>query len=181
MSRIQSIGRSRLSISTLQVLMTVRLLLKDDVRSVRCQQIVEKAFLSWNDKDHSRRLRQVQLLADVPVDYQPTKQARSVAKRNLSIMNLKEICKKSKKTKSRAIKCANGCHTNIAQDDPVQQDAIQCCHQADQFSWIEFEDGCSRWLCNGCRIKLNITTDSIWLCSDHIDMHIDSDENENEK
>ncbi|CAF1659717.1 unnamed protein product [Rotaria sp. Silwood1] len=113
MSRNQSIGRSRLSIPTLQVLMAVRLLLKDDIRrkdtetffsdtynkdvffySVRCQQIVEKAFLSWIDKDHSRRLRQVQLLTDVPVGCQPTKQARSVAKRNLSIMNLKEICKK---------------------------------------------------------------------------------------
>ncbi len=73
--------------------------------SVRCQQIVEKAFLSWNDDDHSRRLRQVQLLTDVSHDYQPMKQARSVAKRNLSIMNLKEICKKTKKSKSPTIKC----------------------------------------------------------------------------
>ncbi len=75
---------------------------------------------------------------------------------------------------------ANGCKAGIAHDDPTQQNAMQCCHQSDQFDWIDYEENCSRWLCNGCRIKLKITTDSIWLCSDHADMHTDSDENENE-
>jgi hypothetical protein len=73
--------------------------------SLRCQQVVEKAFLSWNDKDHCRRLREVQLLTDVTDDYQPTKQVRSISKRNLSLMDLKVICKKSKGSKSTAIKC----------------------------------------------------------------------------
>ncbi len=43
-------------------------------------------------------------MIDVSHDYQPMKQVRSVAKRNLSIMNLKGICKKTKTSKSPTIK-----------------------------------------------------------------------------
>jgi hypothetical protein len=73
---------------------------------------------------------------------------------------------------------ANGCKTSISETDPTQHEAIQCCHQSDHFSWIDYADNCSRWLCNSCRIKLKITTDSVWFCSDHVDMHSDQDENE---
>ena len=35
------------------------------------------------------------------------------------------------------------------------------------------------FLCNSCRIKLDISVDSLWFCTDHDDMHQDEDENEN--
>ncbi|CAF4711198.1 unnamed protein product, partial [Rotaria magnacalcarata] len=56
-------------VSTLDVLMTVRMLLQDDLR--RCQQIANKAFESWNDPMHNRRLNQIQILIDLPDDYEP--------------------------------------------------------------------------------------------------------------
>ncbi|CAF4996534.1 unnamed protein product, partial [Rotaria sp. Silwood1] len=68
-NRIQATGRSRLKISTLDILMTIRMLLKDDLRSSRCQEVVNKSFESWNDLDHNRRLHQIQLLLDTPDDY----------------------------------------------------------------------------------------------------------------
>ncbi|CAF2052518.1 unnamed protein product [Rotaria magnacalcarata] len=37
----------------------------------------------------------------------------------------------------------------------------------------------SRWLCNYCRIKLGIDVDSMWFCDDHVDIHLDDDEDEN--
>ena len=71
----------------------------------------------------------------------------------------------------------NNCCTEVSTDDPFQSDAIQCYHQSEKFSWIEHQDNCSRSLCNGCRIKWNITIDSIWFCSDHDDMHQNENEN----
>ena len=73
---------------------------------------------------------------------------------------------------------ANNCGTQVAGDDPKQSNAVQCCHQTGQFEWIECDDSCSRWLCNDCRIKLNISVESLWFCSDHSDMHLSDDENE---
>ncbi|CAF2991799.1 unnamed protein product [Rotaria sp. Silwood2] len=175
-NRIQTIGRSRLMVSTLDSLMTVRMLLKDDLRSSRCQQVVCKAFESWNDRDHNRRLYQVQLLIDASNDYEPQKQVRSVVKRNLSLFDLEMMHKKPKKPKAKSIKCANGCKTEVSGTDLKQSDAIQCCHQSEQFDWIEQTDNCSRWLCNSCRIKLSIDIDSLWFCCDHADMHDDEDE-----
>ncbi|CAF3071681.1 unnamed protein product, partial [Rotaria sp. Silwood2] len=139
----------------------------------RCQYVVTEAFKSWNAKDYRRRLHEIQVLADFSDDYQPVKQVRSVAKRRSSFIGSQIMCKKPKNLKSKAIKCANGYKTSISRDDPTQIEAIQCYHQDDQFEWIEYDENCSRWLCNGCRIKLKITTDSIWFCSDHVDMHDD--------
>ena len=66
---------------------------------------------------------------------------------------------------------ANGCRTQVETNGLFQSEAIQCCHQSEQFNWIEHDENCSRWLCNSCRIKLNISVDSLWLCTDHDDMH----------
>ncbi|CAF4594375.1 unnamed protein product [Rotaria sp. Silwood2] len=178
-NRIQSIGRSRLKIDTLDMLMTVRMLLKEDIRSSRCQQVVTKAFKSWNDRDQNRRLHQIQLLRDVPDDYTPTKQVRSVSKRNRDCLQSESIENKKKK-KSKYIKCANGCKREVSGTDPRQNEAIQCCHQNEQFQWIDFDENCSRWLCNYCRIKLSIKVDSIWFCDDHIDIHCEENENDDE-
>ncbi|CAF3984796.1 unnamed protein product, partial [Adineta steineri] len=175
-NRIQTPGRSRVMISTLNILMSVRMLLPDDLRSARCQHVVVKAFELWNDKNYSRRLNGIQVLADVSDDYQPIKQVRSVAKRKLSSIQSETINKKPKRPKSYAIKCASGCRTSISSTDPTQYEAIQCCHQSDHFNWIDYTNDCSRWLCNGCRIKFKLTTDSIWFCSDHVDMYSDQDE-----
>ena len=35
------------------------------------------------------------------------------------------------------------------------------------------------FLCNSCRIKLHISVDSLWFCTDHDDMYQDEDEDEN--
>jgi hypothetical protein len=70
---------------------------------------------------------------------------------------------------------ANGCKTEVSGDDPTQSEAIQCCHQHEQFQWIDYEDNCSRWLCNKCRVKLTIDINCLWFCSDHEDMHEDED------
>jgi hypothetical protein len=29
------------------------------------------------------------------------------------------------------------CRTEVSTDDPFQSDAIQCCHQSEELSWIE--------------------------------------------
>ncbi|CAF2091660.1 unnamed protein product [Rotaria magnacalcarata] len=179
-NKIQTIGRSRLMVSTLDAIMTMKLLLTDDLRSSRTQYVVMKSFESWNDQEYHRRLNQIQLLMDTPPDYEPTKQSRSVVKRNISLNNVAINYKKPKNPKGKFIKCANGCRTQIATNDPFQSEAIQCCHQSDQFNDIEHEDNCSRWLCNSCRIKLNIGIDSLWFCVDHDDMHQDEEENEDE-
>jgi hypothetical protein len=60
----------------------------------------------------------------------------------------------------------------VSAKDPAQKDAILCCHQNDELASIDAVDNCSRWLCNGCRMKMGITTDSTWYCSDHARMHI---------
>ncbi len=65
-------------------------------------------------------------------------------------------------------------------DNPAQSEAIQCCHQSEQFEWIEHADSCSRWLCNKCRIKLSININSLWFCCDHEDMHNEEDEEDEE-
>ncbi|CAF3584619.1 unnamed protein product [Rotaria sordida] len=124
-NRVQTIERSRLMVSILDVLMTIRMLLKDDLR--RCQQVVSKAFESCSDLDYNRRFHQIQLLIDAPNDYEP-----------------KLRTKNQKKTKAKVIKCANGCNTQVSDDDPTQNEAIQCCHQSEQFDWIDYDDNCSR-------------------------------------
>jgi len=79
---------------------------------------------------------------------------------------------KPKKTKANAIKCANRCGKTISSDDPMQMNAILCCHQSEYYQWIDEEDSCRRWLCNFCRIKLAIPIDTnSWFCDDHQDMH----------
>ena len=56
--------------------------------------------------------------------------------------------------------------------------------QADKFFWgTSYSNGVRLatlfFLCNSCRIKLNISVDSLWFCTDHDDMHQDDDENKN--
>lgn len=70
---------------------------------------------------------------------------------------------------------ANGCKTEISSDNPDQREAIQCCHQSDDLDDVDEQDSCSRWLCNGCRIKLSISTEGVWFCSDHVDMHTEEE------
>ncbi|CAF1331687.1 unnamed protein product [Rotaria sordida] len=94
---------------------------------VTCQQVVSKAFESCSDLDYNRRFHQIQLLIDAPNDYEP-----------------KLRTKNQKKTKAKVIKCANGCNTQVSDDDPTQNEAIQCCHQSEQFDWIDYDDNCSR-------------------------------------
>ncbi|CAF1370675.1 unnamed protein product [Rotaria sp. Silwood1] len=92
-------------VSTLDALMTIKMLLKDDLRSARCQQIVSKVFESWNDLDYNRRFHQIQLLIDAPDVSEPTKQIRSTVKRNISSIHPEIMHKKPKKPKAKAIKC----------------------------------------------------------------------------
>ncbi len=87
-----------------------------------------------------------------------------------------------KKPKATAVKCANGCRRTISNDDPFQSNAIACCHQVEFYSWFNDNEGCSRWLCNYCRIKLAIPTDSItWFCADHADVHMEDNTFEQEQ
>jgi hypothetical protein len=63
----------------------------------------------------------------------------------------------------------------VADDDPEESYAIQCCHQAEYYEWVE--DNCSRWLCNRCRIQLGVPTETIsWFCDDCVGMHIEEKE-----
>ncbi|CAM4777001.1 unnamed protein product [Rotaria magnacalcarata] len=166
---VQTNGRSRLMVNTLDVLLNVRLLLTDDIRSTRCQFVAEKAFESWNDYESKRRYNRTKLLIDVADDYEPTTQRRlNVQKRKIIPNSDNEGQPKKKKVKG--IKCANRCGKVIASDDPEQVNAIQCCHQVEFYKWVD--DNCSRWLCNKYRIELGVSTDSTnWFCDDCIDMH----------
>jgi len=161
------------------------------VNSARCKQVVERSFDSWNDPEKNRRYRQMKLVADVPPDYESEKKTRPNAnKRKRTSMSPQSVHIKPKRPKSKAIKCklvlmflllesvvffsitgANGCKKEISGEDPNQREAIQCCHQNDDFDWIDEGESCSRWLCNGCRIKLGISTEGFWFCSDHAEMH----------
>ncbi|CAF1648070.1 unnamed protein product [Adineta ricciae] len=178
-NRIQTNGRSRLMIDTLNTLLAVRLLLPDDIRSKRCHQVVAKSFDLWNDPDENRRWKRTRLLVDVPDDYEPERQTResnTKKRRAETTKNHALSSSKPKRPKSTAVKCANNCRRTISYDDPMQRDAIQCCHQNEYYSWINDNEGCSRWLCNYCRIKLSIPTDSLtWFCDDHVDMHTEDD------
>ncbi|CAF5183755.1 unnamed protein product [Rotaria magnacalcarata] len=179
-NRIQTIARSRITNETLNCLLTVRLLLGDNIRSAPCHQIVEEAFKSWNDPESSRRLNRVKLIIDVPDDYEPYRQSRS------NIMKRKRLdysttysanSMKPKKPKANSIKCANRCGQTISYDDPMQVNSILCCHQHEEYEWVDAEDSCRRWLCNFCRIKLAISTDTnTWFCEDHRDMHEEIEE-----
>ena len=112
-------------ISTLDAIMTVRLLLTNDVRrfvgwfyfisfhsctwilpfSAECRQVLSKAFDSWNDQDYHRRFRQMKLIEDVSDNYEPKKQVRSVAPKNVRPARLPVADGKSKKRRARAIQC----------------------------------------------------------------------------
>jgi hypothetical protein len=72
---------------------------------------------------------------------------------------------------------ANGCRSEISNNDSNQAKAIQCHHQNEQFEWIDSNENCSGCLCNGCKIKLNVNIDDLWFCNDYEDMHIDKDAN----
>ncbi|CAF2551925.1 unnamed protein product [Rotaria sp. Silwood2] len=168
-NRIQTNGRSRIMIDTLDVIMNIRLLFPDDLRSDRCREIIQKAYNTWSGQDERRRINRAQLIIDVPDDYIPSKQIRpNTRKRQLTTID--NCLVKPKKQKAKAIKCANRCGKSIAADDPEETHAIQCCHQNEYYDWIE--DNCSRWLCNTCRIKLAVSIESTsWFCEDCIDMH----------
>ena len=76
------------------------------VNSVRCQQVVERSFDSWNDPEKNRRYRHVKLMADAPSDYEPKKTSRPNAqKRKRDSMPSKSVKKKSMVRKAKAIKC----------------------------------------------------------------------------
>jgi len=194
-NRIQTNGCSRLMIDTLNTLLTVRLLLPDDIRryeqnnvknvfsyqliifSKRCNQIIEKSFCLWNNPDENRRWKRTKLIIDIPDDYKPRRQTRStnIKKKRANPLEIHQVHSgRPKRPKSTAVKCANGCRRTVSYDDPFQQDTIQCCHQVEFYPWINDDEGCSRWLCNYCRIKLAIPTDSLtWFCDDHAEMHME--------
>jgi hypothetical protein len=196
-NRIQTNGRSRLMIDTLNALLTVRLLLPEDIRryeqdaekklipyclvisSSRCHQVIEKTFNLWNDSDENRRWRRTTLIIDVPDDYEPARQTRPNRMKRIQTQTVKHSDfepNRPKRPKATAVRCANGCPRVVSHEDPFQNDAIQCCHSFEFYSWIDDVQGCSRWLCNYCRIKLSIPTDSTsWFCSDHVDMHREDD------
>lgn len=148
---------------------------------MQCEKIVEKAFQSWNDPESNRRLNRVKLLIDVPDDYQPSRQMRSGANKRERSDDAKAdlVCssKPAKKNKSCDIKCANRCGRTISANDPMQANAIMCCHQNEYYQWIHEDDSCRRWLCNFCRIKLAISTDThSWFCDDHQHIHDETEE-----
>ncbi|CAF4854280.1 unnamed protein product, partial [Rotaria sp. Silwood1] len=102
-NRVQTNGRSRLMVDTLDVLLNVRLLLTDDIRSARCQFVTEKAFESWNDYESKRRYTRTKLLIDVADDYEPTRQTRRQEPKRKLISNPDDEVKR-KKQKVKAIK-----------------------------------------------------------------------------
>jgi len=74
--------------------------------STRCQQVIERAFESWNDPEKHRRYHQMKLVLDVPTDNEPQKKNRSNGtKRKRMSMSSQSVHKKPKKPKSKAIKC----------------------------------------------------------------------------
>ncbi|CAF3395313.1 unnamed protein product [Rotaria socialis] len=144
-NKIQTNGRSQIMIETLDVLMNVRLLFPDDLRSTRCQEFIEKSYNTWNGNDENRRINRIKLLIDVPDDYTPSKQARlrpGKQKRPLSTTQQQLVQNKNKKTKTDALKCANRCGQRIAGGDSSEMHAIQCCYQNEFYDWIEYN--CSR-------------------------------------
>ena len=137
--------------------------------------------MSWNDPESNRRLNRVKLLIDVPDDYQPCRQTRSVANKrerpDNSEVDPVNSSKRTKTKKSQDIKCANRCGRTISSNDPMQANAIMCCHQNEYYSWIDDDDSCRRWLCNFCRIKLAVSTDTYnWFCDDHQHIHDETEE-----
>ena len=66
---------------------------------------LSKKYSSCGMTKTTRRLNEIQVIADVSDDYQPVKQVRSVAKRNLSFVQSESINKKPKRPKSTTIKC----------------------------------------------------------------------------
>ncbi|CAM4903492.1 unnamed protein product [Rotaria socialis] len=179
-NRIQTIARSRITNETLECLLTVRLLLTNDIRSIRCHHIVEEAFKSWNNPESSRRLNRMQLMIDVPDDYEPSRQVRPMVKKR-KLLNCATTysgnSNRPKKPRANSIKCANGCGRTISSDDPMQVNAILCCHQHEEYNWVDEEDSCRRRLCNFCRIKLAAPTEtSVWFCEDHRDIHEETEE-----
>ena len=147
---------------------------------MRCHEIVQSAFESWNDPESNRRLNKIQLLTDVPEDYEPQRQIRpNTKKRQRSDYptNSFTASNKPKKPKASAIKYANRCGRAVSSDDPMQINAILCCHQDEYFDWIDEQDSCRRWLCNFCRIKSAIPTDTkSWFCDEHEEMHEEANE-----
>ena len=147
---------------------------------MRCNQIVDEAFNSWNNLESSRRLNRIKLIIDVPDDYEPHRQSRSNIMKRKQMDDLKTYCgnsMKPKKPKVNSIKCANRCGKTISYDDPMQLNAILCCHQHEEYEWVDEEDSCRRWLCNFCRIRLAIPTDTnAWFCEDHREMHEETEE-----
>ncbi|CAF2059013.1 unnamed protein product [Rotaria magnacalcarata] len=179
-NRIQTIARSRITNETLECLLTVRLLLTNDIRSIRCHHIVEEAFKSWNNPESSRRLNRMQLMIDVPDDYEPSRQVRPMVKKR-KLLNCATTysgnSNRPKKPRANSMKCANGCGRTISSDDPMQVNAILCCHQHEEYNWVDEEDSCRRWLCNFCRIKLAVPTETgVWFCEDHRDIHEKTEE-----
>ena len=51
------------------------------MKSARYQQVVDRSFDSWNDRDKNRRYRQIKLVADAPPDYEPKKTSRTNTKK----------------------------------------------------------------------------------------------------
>lgn len=120
------------------------------------------------------------MLIDVADDYEPHRQVRSNVTKRKRLdppTTYSANSTKPKKPKSSAIKCANRCGQTISSNDPAQANAILCCHQSDDYEWIDEDDSCRRWLCNFCRIKMAITTDTnTWFCDDHQEMHEETEE-----
>ena len=107
------------------------------------------------------------MIIDVPNDDEPSKQIRSPRKRKQESTTTTDIClTEPKKSKVKVIKCANRCGKYIADDNPEEIYAIQCCDQRKYYDWDEAN--CFRWLCNTCRIKLGLSIDTIsWFCEDY--------------
>ena len=142
--------------------------------------MIEKAFESWNDPESNRRLSRIKLLMDVTDDYEPQRQVRASAmKRRRPLQQTSHTGDpvKPKRPKANAIKCANRCGKSVSSDDPMQINAILCCHQHDESDWVDEEESCRRWLCDFCRIKLAISTETnAWFCDDHCDMHQENEQ-----
>ncbi|CAF5192010.1 unnamed protein product, partial [Rotaria magnacalcarata] len=113
-------------------------------------------------------------------DYEPSRQVRPMVKKR-KLLNCATTysgnSNRPKKPRANSIKCANGCGRTISSDDPMQVNAILCCHQHEEYNWVDEEDPCRRWLCNFCRIKLAVPTEtSVWFCEDHRDIHEKTEE-----
>jgi hypothetical protein len=107
----------------------------------------------------------MKLVIDVPPGYEPIRKTRSVAiKRKPSLKSSHSKSEKRKHLRAKAIKCewflpvcsinnhcsfniigANGSKQEISANDPSENNAIQCCHQAmishGLIRWISVLDG----------------------------------------